>query len=255
MHTPHLALSGLVMAAILACLSGCGGGSEPVLNFESKAITVTGTAATSTSANTATTALAAIPVTLDCRNGHATAMTDANGNYTMTVTGLSQGPCVVTATLPSGATSTLLRSLAADNGSVANITPLTEMLVQYVSAQVGLPATQSQPATNLASSNKLQTLAKAGGLATSSASVASVIMANTVAPAVNVPTDFLTGQLQAKVQGNAGNAQSLVLEQLRTKSLTTVAGQSAATVIAATGQPSAQILLRLDAVAKANLVQ
>ncbi|GEM_PF-2030338 len=250
---PRLPLAAALPA--LFALAACGGGNHPDIPFDSKPITVTGTVATSNAATPSGTALAAVPVTLDCRNGHATAMTDANGNYSMTTSGLSSGPCVVTATIPAAATSTVLRAIAAGSGSVANVTPLTEALVQYVATQSALSPAQNQPATALASSNTFQALAAGDAtFGASSARVVAVLQANMVAPAVAVPADFLTGQLIARTAANPGNAQSLVLEQLRGKALTTVAGQTAATVLGATGQPSAQILLRLGADAKTHLL-
>lgn len=240
-----------LLATVFATLAGCGGSGEPDVPFTSAPITVTGTAATSTSAS-ANNAIAGASVTLDCRNGHGIAMTDATGSYSVTTTGLTSGPCVVTATTSTGV---LWRSLAAGDGSRANITPLTEMLYQYVSAQAGVDPRNNQPPTLLASSNKYQSLmASALTLSASLARVTAVIQANTVAPSVIVPTGFLTATLVAKTATAAGNEQSLILDQLRAKALTTVTGQAAATAITAAGQPSAQILLRLDADAKLNLL-
>lgn len=263
MHTTstiaRTAQRGLTLA-VLAALAACGGAEAPDIPFESKPITVTGTVAASLAASAAVTALA-VPVTLDCRNGHGTAMSDANGNYSVTTTGLTSGPCVVTATIVNGTAATVLRSIAAGDGSRANVTPLTEMLTQYVWAQTGwvFPAGQSnyatQPGTSLAEQNRFRdVMQNKATLDASVARVLAVLQDNQVSPAVAIPVDFLTGQLVAKTASNPGNVQSQVLEQLRTKSLTPLAGQTAATVITAGGLPSTQILARLDADAKARLL-
>lgn len=248
--------------AAAAALAACGGGSDkPDIPFESKPITVTGTAATSTAAAPTVTALAARPVTIDCRNGHGTAMTDANGNYSVTTTGLSSPPCVVTVTIATGPTAVVLRAIAAGDGSRANITPLTEMLTQYVWAQTGyvFPAGQSdyatQPPTGLTQENRFRDLMlPAGTLAASVARVQAVLQANQVAPAVVIPTDFLTAQLDAKTASNPGNAQSQVIEQLRAKTLTPQTGQTAANVVTAAGLASTQVLARLHVDARARLL-
>lgn len=257
--------SSLLRAAALAAiatLAACGGGTgEPDIPFESKAITVSGTVATSTAANSAVTALAATPVMIDCRNGHGTAMTDANGNYSVTTTGLTSPPCVVTATIATGPAAVVLRTIATGSGSRANITPLTEMLTQYVWAQTGyvFPVGQTdfagQPATGLTNENRFRDLMQSSErLNASVARVLAVLQANQAAPAVAVPADFLSGPLVAKTASNPGDSHSQALEQLRTKALTAQAGQAAATVLTAAGLPSPQILARLNADAKTRLL-
>lgn len=272
MKTKHTCLPAAMRASCLfaaATLSACGGGGggSPEIPFESRPITVRGTVATSTAANPATTAVA-MPVTIDCRNGHGATMSDANGNYTVTTTGLTSGPCVVTATMTTnvttgnaGTTAVQLRAPARGDGSRANITPLTEALTQYLFTQsrfvfpAGQSSLSSQPATGLTELNRFRDLmASDATLNATIGRVIAVIEASQAAPAVRIPADFLTGELVAKTAANPGNAHSQVLEQLRAKALTPVAGQAAATVVTATGLPSAPLLLRLDADAKNNLL-
>ncbi len=244
--------------AVLVALAACGGASDPDIPFESKAITVTGTVAASMAATPATTALN-VPVLLTCRNGEGTAMSDANGNYTVTTTGLSSGPCVVTATIVSGTAATVLRSVAPGDGSRANITPLTEMLTQYIWAQTGFvfPAGQSnyatQPASALSELPRFKDLMQSSTqLAASTGRVLALVQSNQAAPAIAVPGDFLNAQLVTKTAANPGNVQSQVLEQLRTKAMTAPNGGS--TVITAAGLPSAPVLTLLVADARTRLL-
>ncbi|QBE61925.1 hypothetical protein [Pseudoduganella lutea] len=261
MTTRSTILRGVLRAstlAILATLAACGGTEDPDIPFQSKPITVSGTVATSRAADATTTALN-VPVTLDCRNGHGTAMSDASGNYTVTTTGLTSGPCVVTATIVSGTTATVLRSLAAGDGSRANVTPLTEMLTQYVWAQTGFvfPAGQSnyatQPGSALAELNRFRDLmANQVTLDASLGRVIAVAQASEAAPAVAIPADFLTGQLVARTASNPGNAQSKVMEDLRARPL--AAPNAASNVIDAGGLPAAPLLALLHADARARLL-
>lgn len=242
--------------AVFATLAACGGTDDPDIPFESKPITVSGTVATSTSANTATTALS-VPVLLHCRNGHGTAMSDANGNYSVTTTGLSSGPCLVVASIPTGSTAVVLRAPAAGDGSRVNVTPLTEMLTQYIWARTNFvfPAGQSNYATrppseltDLAQYKDL--MANKAELTSTMARVATVVQNNQAAPVVAVPADYLSGPLVAKTSANPGDAHSQVLEKLRVQKMN--GANASATVVGTNGLPTAQILNVLLADARAN---
>ncbi|AOJ04743.1 MULTISPECIES: carboxypeptidase-like regulatory domain-containing protein [Burkholderia] len=108
-----------VLVPIALGLSACGGGGG---GGATKPTSFNGTAALGAPFPNAV-------VTFTCRTGAASTTTDANGNYSLTA--LVQTPCVVTAT---DGTRTL-HSLAPGAGLI-NITPLTELLVQYVSGQL-----------------------------------------------------------------------------------------------------------------------
>jgi hypothetical protein len=85
--------------------------------------TISGTAAVGT-------ALANATVQLSCKNGSGSTTTNSNGAYTVTFG--FDGPCAITA---SGGGVTLY-SFAAGTGTF-NVTPLTELLLDYLAAEQG----------------------------------------------------------------------------------------------------------------------
>ncbi len=140
MSNAKLLLSTLAAASVLA-MAGCGGGSDgdaapaaPTGGGNTvTSLAISGTAATGA-------AIAGGTVDVKCATGTATATTAANGTYTLDVRGGAL-PCALRVT--SG--STVLHSLvavppsAATVAFVANITPLTELLVAHVAG--GSPET------------------------------------------------------------------------------------------------------------------
>lgn len=106
----------LVTSALVACGGGASTGSSPVG-------TVSGTAAVGA-------ALANASLTLTCRNGSGNATANSNGAYTATFS--FDGPCAITAT--GGAIT--IHSFAAGAGTF-NVTPLTELLLDYIAGQLG----------------------------------------------------------------------------------------------------------------------
>lgn len=129
-----------------AALVACGGGSGvPALN-------VNGTAAVG-----AALAGAAIAVTCSTNSGSTTSNVDGTFNV---VIGNGRGPCILTAT--KGAT--VLRSVTPGAG-VANITPLTDMLTDYLATRAGTTAANLLTNTNgraILSDSKALTDAQAG---------------------------------------------------------------------------------------------
>lgn len=103
-------------SALVACGGGTDSGGSPVG-------TVNGTAAVGA-------ALANASITLTCKNGSGSTTATSNGAYSATFA--FDGPCTITAT--GGATT--IRSLAAGTGTF-NVTPLTELLLEYIAAQLG----------------------------------------------------------------------------------------------------------------------
>lgn len=116
----------LVAAGVLATLASCGGGS----GSSSSAITLSGTTATGA-------ALAGALVSVTCASGTGTVRSDGNGAFSAAIAN-GAGPCLLstTGTNANGTTVTFL-SLAT-GGGVANITPLTQLLVDYLGGQAGV---------------------------------------------------------------------------------------------------------------------
>jgi len=101
---------------ISAVLIGCGGPGG------AKTLSLTGTAATGA-------AIASAPVEAKCATANATTTTAADGTFTLTSTTATL-PCLLRITLPNGAG--YLHSVAESGASVANITPLTEIVAANV---------------------------------------------------------------------------------------------------------------------------
>ena len=126
MHTTKLRFARLATLALLAAaaLAGCGGGgtaaTTPTPLVTPSALTLTGTAATGRAWGGAT-------LTAKCASGTGTATTNADGSYTVSVSGGAL-PCIVKVT---GADGKVLHSVAEGSGSTAivNISPLTELIV------------------------------------------------------------------------------------------------------------------------------
>lgn len=113
----HRVLKLTPMAFLAAGLVACGGGGG------SSKGTVSGTAAVGA-------ALANANVQLTCKNGSGSATTNSDGSYTATFH--FDAPCAITAT--SG--SVTLYSFASASGTY-NVTPLTELLLDYIAAAEG----------------------------------------------------------------------------------------------------------------------
>lgn len=122
----------LAASAVALLMAGCGGGSgsdsaPPTQNEEPKAPTlqVSGTAATGL-------ALAGSAVEVKCAAGNGSATTDGNGLFTLTIADGAL-PCIIKVTGEVDGNSVTLHSVteAADGQgtAVANVTPLTEMIV------------------------------------------------------------------------------------------------------------------------------
>ena len=120
-------VAGAVAMLIAGCGSGGGGdgagggGDSP----PPPSVSLSGTAATGM-------ALASSPVSVKCADGDGSATTNASGNYSLTISGASL-PCIiqVTGEDSNGVTVTLHSVAGAGTGTtaVANVTPLTEMIV------------------------------------------------------------------------------------------------------------------------------
>ncbi|MBS0343596.1 MAG: hypothetical protein JSS56_24085 [Proteobacteria bacterium] len=136
--------------AVALVIAGCGGGggsnsggpvaatTPPATTADDPSLQLSGTAATGA-------ALVDASVAVKCASGEGTATTDANGTYSLKLTGGAL-PCVIKVTGTQGGVEVTLHSLTeagtagADGvtSAAANVTPLTELVVAQLTA--GLPA-------------------------------------------------------------------------------------------------------------------
>ena len=227
----------LLAAGMVSTLVACGGdgGSEPVTPppVPKKTLTITGTAATGL-------AVANGAVSVTCRAGTGTATSNADGTYTVTASSATAdavGPCVLSVTTSGGAT---LRSIAAGDGSKANITPLTELLVSYIETQTGA-GNNASPATLVANTG-VQTVISNPTLLAASVTQVVEVLKKAVGTDVVVPTDFLNASLTAatSTNPNAGNAQDKVLDALKAKGAITTTGAVSSNVVTAAKSDATQ---------------
>ncbi len=123
-------LTAIAISAAALVLSACGGGSDPMAGLDNLAAQIVkGTAATGAPMPNAT-------INATCGSVSGTATTATDGTYTIKIAGGGL-PCVLTATSSDG--TTVLHSVVAGTGTssgaaVAQITPLTELLVAQLAA-------------------------------------------------------------------------------------------------------------------------
>lgn len=117
---------GLVAAGVLATLASCGGGSDG----SSSTLSISGTTATGA-------ALAGALVNVTCASGTGTIRSDGNGAFNAAVAN-GAGPCLLSTTGTNANGTTVTYLSLATGGGVANITPLTQLLVDYLGGQAGL---------------------------------------------------------------------------------------------------------------------
>lgn len=128
MRLTKLSLACLILGGS-ALLTACGGGSGATSGGGSD-LTLRGTAATG---------LPVIgTVTASCKTGTGTAVSNPDGSFTVVINN-GVGPCLLAITPPGGAT---LYSVTSGSGATqtANITPMTNLLVDYLRNVPGMRA-------------------------------------------------------------------------------------------------------------------
>ncbi|BDT69781.1 hypothetical protein os1_39730 [Comamonadaceae bacterium OS-1] len=223
MQIPHwnsrftlLASAAAVAVLVSACGGGSGGGSDS--SPAGSSITLSGYAATGL-------AMAGATVNIKCATGNATASTIASGFYTTTLNNAAL-PCVLQVRSADGLTT--LHSVAAGSGGgtvVANVTPLTELVLAQAAGQA--------PATffNAFSSTQTATVS-AESLAAAVTKVATALFSSVSITTTNPFTDAL---VPATLESpTTGNAYDRLLDQLATSvanartTLTAIVSQVAA---------------------------
>ncbi len=222
---------GLAVLALAACGGGGGDGdaAPPVV----PSLSLSGTAATGA-------ALAGASVAIKCATGAATATTDGNGTYAVTVTGGTL-PCLLRATSADG--STVLHSVAEGSGSsstplVANITPVTELVLARMLASAdtsGAFDTFDNPTRELLST------------ARAASAVAALQTALTPVDPTFASMDLLHGSFKAST-GDGGDATDRAIDAL-------VAQVTAAAPDATTAPARLQALLTVLAQVPAPALQ
>lgn len=208
-HRTPLGLA--LAAATLLGLSACGG-DDAALAVNAPATTPTtfsGTAATGA-------AMANATVSISCVSGSGTATTAANGSYTTNIANVTL-PCVLKAASSDGNTVLYSVTAAASTGAqVANITPLTQLLVASLAG--------TEPGTFFTNFSTTSS-----SLTASSVSAAQAAVLTTLRNAgldVSTLSELLTGTLVAATSTSTGNAYDVVLDALKvqlTQSGTTLA--------------------------------
>ncbi|KVH66307.1 hypothetical protein WJ41_24890 [Burkholderia ubonensis] len=114
-----------MFALAAGTLAGCGGGSDSNSTTPSNAslATISGTAATGAP-------MANAAITIACKSGNGSGTADANGAFSISF--VFAGPCAIT-----GTNGTTTQHSFASGGGTFNVTPLTEMLLTYMAAQLG----------------------------------------------------------------------------------------------------------------------
>jgi len=187
----------IAISAAALVLSACGGGSDPTSGVDSLAAQVVkGTAATGAAMPSAT-------INATCGSASGTATTATDGTYTIKITGGGL-PCVLTATSSDG--TTVLHSLVAGTGTsssaaVAQITPLTELVVAQLAA--GDPA-------KFVSSFSGSTAISADAVAAANTAVLAALKAAGLD--VSKITDITAGTISI---GSGGNSYDGVLDTLQ----------------------------------------
>ncbi|WP_194723879.1 carboxypeptidase regulatory-like domain-containing protein [Noviherbaspirillum malthae] len=194
------------VAGVVAC-GGGGGDSGP----STTTMSITGTAATGK-------ALDGAVVTVSCASGTGSATANATGGYTVSIQN-GQGPCLLTATKGN----TVLRSVAPGAG-VANVTPLTDLLVEFLATRAG-----TTPANLLSNANGKALLSDANALNDGQTKVAAFLQ--TTYGVTLSSANFLTVSITPPTPGATQSASDKDLDLLLARGIVSSNGVPATTVV------------------------
>lgn len=211
MNMKKLTLAGLVLGAGLL-LSACGGGGS------ASVLTISGTAAVGAPIVLGT-------VTATCKQGTGSVTSDGNGAFTVTIAD-GEGPCLLKIVQPNGVPLYSITSGSAAR-QTAHITPLTNLLVEYLSNVPGMQA--ADPASWFALPAARALLTDTTALATRVTQdflpVVQALLNNAgSSTTVSLSTDFLFG---SNFTPTAGNPIDDLLEELAAKNVVTATGEPA----------------------------
>ena len=210
MRLSKISLASLVLVGS-ALLAACGGGGSGSVLGGDAALTLKGTAAVG--------APLVGPVTATCKSGTGTATSNPDGSYTVVVTN-GVGPCLLAIT----AGGVTLYSITSGSAATqtANITPMTNLLVNYLLSVPGMTAADPTAWFALASTRAL--------LADPAALTARVLndfipAIKTLVPGLSLASaDFLSTAFTANPGSSASDAD---LELLNTAGAVTATGAPA----------------------------
>lgn len=212
-----------LLPVVAATLVACGGGGDTTKDSANAgtSVTLSGSAATGLALGNAT-------VAVKCETGSGNATTNAAGAYVVTLNNASL-PCVLKVT--SADSTVTYHSVAAGNGGgtvVANITPLTELVVAQATGMTpsqffnNFTSAQSQAISDSSLQGAVTAVVQALNSAVSLGSVnpltSELVPATTANPGGGDLHDQLLDQLQAAI-ANAGTTLTTL-----TQSLTTAGG-------------------------------
>lgn len=224
----QLSKPSLIAVAITALgLSACGGGDSAATAPAAVTTSFSGTAATGA-------AMANANVAISCASGTGSTTTTANGSYSANLSNITL-PCVLRATSTDGATVLYSVTTATPGAAqVANITPLTHLVVASLSG--------ADPAAFFSGFNATT----ASAVTASSVSAAQTAVLTTLANA-GVDTTGLTDLIGGALVGGSGSGYDGVLDAVQTlltssgTSLTELANSVAATSPSATVDHTARL--------------
>lgn len=206
---------GLALATTaLLGLTACGGGSDSaVATPTTTTTTFSGVAATGAAMPNAT-------VSITCASGSGTTTTGSNGSYSKDITSITL-PCALKAASSDGTTvlySVTTATATSSNTQVANITPLTQLLVASL--------TGTEPATFFTNFS-----ASTAGVVTDSAISAAQTAVLTLLSGAGIDTSSLTSTslLNGSLVAGSGTGYDGVLDTLKTQ--LTNSGSSLATLV------------------------
>jgi hypothetical protein len=191
-----LAIATATLLGLTAC--GGGGGSAPIAPTATTT-TLSGTAATGA-------AMANATVSISCASGSGTTTTAANGSYSKDLTSITL-PCALKAVSSDG--TTVLYSVATVTTSstqVANITPLTQLLVASLAG--------TDPAAFFTNFNASTASSVTENSVSAAQAAVLTTLSNAGLDASSLP-DLLTGTLVAATSTTSGNAYDIVLDTLK----------------------------------------
>ncbi len=200
-HSTLLALA-LSTVFLAACGGGGGSSSPPDTPGATTDLTLSGTAATGM-------AIAGAIITAKCQTGTGTGTTITNGSYSLVVTG-GKLPCVLQITNPADGSKLHTVAIGSGSAAVANITPLTEMLVARV--------LRNEPAVFFAA---FDAAVAANTVTTAAVNAAQTDVGMVLSSTVDTSTlvNFIATPLKAATPDNlsGGDAQDKMLDALRVK--------------------------------------
>jgi hypothetical protein len=227
-------IGGAALITVLTASCGGGGGASPSSNSTG---TIQGTAAVGA-------ALSNASITLACKSGNGAGTANANGQYSITFA--FSGPCTLEATNGS----TTLYSFASGSG-VYNVSPYTELLLTYLSAELGTD--MNGLLAGLASNSTYQSaLTNSATVTAGENAIAQIVKAQyglTLSTSAFLTTSFTVGQpgtdadidaLQAAGALSANNTPSSQLVNAVTTA-GAAAGQQGSSPTGATGSSGSSI--------------